>query len=62
MELGKLLVSTRCVCLVSVPVPGITAGATTEIYTLSLHDAFRSCWGYPQEAVCSTCGEPEVLE
>ena len=26
MELGKLLVSARCICLVSVPVSGFTAG------------------------------------
>ncbi len=28
MELGKLLVDTRCVCLAGVPVPGLTAGRT----------------------------------
>ena len=28
MELGKLLVNTRCICLVSVPVPGFTTGGT----------------------------------
>ena len=28
MELGKLLVNTRCICLVSVSVPGIIAGVS----------------------------------
>lgn len=30
MELGKLLVNTRCICLVSVPVPGFTTGVPQE--------------------------------
>ena len=30
MELGKLLVNTRCICLVSVPVLGFTTGVPQE--------------------------------
>lgn len=43
MELGKLLVSTRCVCLVSVPVPGITAGDTRRRQFVRLVGS-RRCW------------------
>lgn len=43
MELGKLLVSTRCVCLVSVPVSGITAGDTRRRQFVRLVGS-RRCW------------------
>ena len=43
MELGKLLVSARCVCLVSVPVFGITAGDTCRRQFVRLVGSWR-CW------------------
>ncbi len=43
MELGKLLVSARCVCLVSVPVFGITAGGTCRRQFVRLVGSWR-CW------------------
>lgn len=43
MELGKLLVNTRCICLVSVPVPGFTTGCTPREQFVRLVGS-RRCW------------------
>lgn len=43
MELGKLLVNTRCICLVSVPVSGFTTGCTPREQFVRLVGSGR-CW------------------